>query len=314
MDTVAVVLEKPHRLSLRRLELSPPPGEGDVLVDVEWTGISTGTERLLWTGRMPSFPGMGYPLVPGYEAVGRVLRAGAASGRAVGDRVFVAGARCFGDTRSLFGAAAARLVVPGDRAIPITDALGEHGTLLALAATAYHAAWGSDGASPDLIIGHGALGRLLARLALALGGAPPTVWERHPDRMTGAEGYQVVNPAEDQRRDYRAIYDVSGDAGLLDELVSRLAPRGEIVLAGFYHEPVSFHFVPAFLREARIRVAAEWRPADLDAVARLANEGRLSLAGLITHRVAFDHASEAYQTAFGDPQCVKMILDWRQTA
>jgi 3-hydroxyethyl bacteriochlorophyllide a dehydrogenase len=26
---------------------------------------------------MPSFPGMGYPLVPGYESVGRIVDAGA---------------------------------------------------------------------------------------------------------------------------------------------------------------------------------------------------------------------------------------------
>jgi myo-inositol-1(or 4)-monophosphatase len=34
------------------------------------SGISTGTERLLWDGTMPPFPGLGYPLVPGYETVG----------------------------------------------------------------------------------------------------------------------------------------------------------------------------------------------------------------------------------------------------
>ena len=48
----------------------------DVVVDIEYSGISTGTERLLWTGRMPAFPGMGYPLVPGYESVGRVVGCG----------------------------------------------------------------------------------------------------------------------------------------------------------------------------------------------------------------------------------------------
>jgi 3-hydroxyethyl bacteriochlorophyllide a dehydrogenase len=314
LDTVAVVLEKPERLSLRRLELVPPSNDDDVVVDVEWTGISAGTERLLWTGRMPSFPGMGYPLVPGYEAVGRVVRAGPASMRQVGQQVFVAGARCFGETRSLFGGAARRLVVPGARAIPFDERLGEQGVLLALAATAYHAAWGAGGTAPDLIVGHGALGRLLARLAIAMGEAPPTVWERHPERRHGAEGYPVIHPVEDPRRDYRAVYDVSGDATLLDDLIARLAPGGEIVLAGFYSEPLFFQFAPAFLREARLRVAAEWRPDDLDAVARLANEGRLPLAGLITHRLEFQEAERAYSTAFRDPTCVKMILDWRGAA
>ncbi|MDX2194562.1 MAG: chlorophyll synthesis pathway protein BchC [Gemmatimonadales bacterium] len=311
METVAVVLERPEQLQLKRLELADPT-EDDVLVAVEWTGISTGTERLLFTGRMPSFPGLGYPLVPGYEAVGRVQWAGGRSGRTVGERVFVAGARCFGETRSLFGGSASRLVVPGQRALPFDEALGEQGVLFALAATAYHAAWGVNGPAPDLIVGHGALGRLLARLTVALGHTPPTVWEKSAVRREGAQGYPVIDPGDDHRRDYRAIYDVSGDSRLLDELVSRLAPGGEIVLAGFYSDPPSFQFAPAFLREARFRVAAEWRPDDLDATVRLANQGRLALDGLVTHRFAHDRAQEAYATAFGDPSCVKMILDWRE--
>ncbi|NJR20536.1 MAG: chlorophyll synthesis pathway protein BchC, partial [Hyphomonadaceae bacterium] len=39
--------------------------------------------------------------------------------------------------------------------------------------------------------------------------------------------------------------------------------------------------------------------------------GRLSLAGLITHAAAHDQADSAYRTAFTDPSCLKMILDWR---
>src|ERR1700753_4148511 len=135
MHTVAVVIEGPERLPLSRLELTAP-GEEDVVVDVEYSGISTGTERLLWTGRMPHFPGMGYPLVPGYESVGRVCAAGARSGSRVGDWVFVPGARCFGDIKGLFGGAASRLVVPGSRGASIDEALGGHGVVLGLASNA----------------------------------------------------------------------------------------------------------------------------------------------------------------------------------
>ncbi len=311
MDTVAVILEAPERLILSRLELSPP-GDDDVVVDVEWSGISTGTERLLWSGRMPPFPGMGYPLVPGYETVGRVSAVGIHADRRIGERVFVAGAKCFGQVRGLFGGAAARLVVPGARAVPIDENLGADGVLMALAATARHAITGEHAVLPDLIVGHGVLGRLVARLVVAAGGAP-TVWETNPTRADGAIGYQVMQPEDDPRRDYRCICDVSGDAGLIDRLVQRLAPQGEIVLAGFYSAPISFSFPPAFMREARFRIAAEWREPDLIAVRDLIAEGRLSLEGLITHTRDAAAAPEAYRTAFGDPACLKMILDWRQT-
>lgn len=309
MNTMAVVLERPEQLVLSRLDLTDATDE-DVTVDIEWSGISTGTERLLWSGRMPAFPGMGYPLVPGYESVGRVATAGSQSGRQVGERVFVPGAKCFGDVRGLFGGAAAHVVLPGARTIPFAEDLAEQGVLLALAATAYHAHSMEGLTQPDLIIGHGVLGRMIARLAV-VAGASPTVWETNPARREGAMGYEVIDPSTDARRNYHCICDVSGDSSLLDTLISRLASGGEVVLAGFYDEPLSFVFPPAFMREARIRIAAQWLPSDLAAVKNLAESGRLSLDGLITHRADAMEADSAYRTAFSDPTCLKMILDWR---
>jgi 3-hydroxyethyl bacteriochlorophyllide a dehydrogenase len=314
MDTLAVVLEKPGQLSLRQLALASAP-DSHIAVDIEWTAISTGTERLLFEGRMPSFPGMGYPLVPGYEAVGRVRSGDANSGFRKGERVFVPGAAgCFGEVRSLFGAAASHLVVTADRVVAIDDRLGDQGVLLALAATAYHALRLIGPDKPECIVGHGVLGRLIARLTLALGGKPPVVWERDADRAGGARGYDVIHPDANTRRDYRVICDVSGDASLLDTLIAHLAPGGEIVLAGFYSAPLSFVFPPAFMREARIRVAAEWRHQDLVAVRDLIDAGKLSLDGLITHREAAGSAAAAYRTAFDDPSCLKMVLDWSACA
>ena len=88
-------------------------------------------------------------------------------------------------------------------------------------------------------------------------------------------------------------------------------PGGEIVLAGFYSQPLHFNFAPAFMREAQIRCAAEWQRPDLLAVRELAEAGRLSLDGLITHHEDATTAASAYRTAFGDLQCLKMVLDWR---
>jgi 3-hydroxyethyl bacteriochlorophyllide a dehydrogenase len=311
MNTLAVVLEEPEFLTLRELDLADP-GEDDVVVDIEWSGISTGTERLLWRGLMPDFPGMGYPLVPGYESVGRVSCAGSRATLKPGQRVFVPGARCYKDVRGLFGGAASRVTVPAGKAVAVDEHLGEETVLLALAATACHAISARDAAAPDLIVGHGVLGRLIARLTLATFGEAPVVWERNPARRAGAAGYPVVDPDEDSRADYKSICDVSGDPSILDGLIARLAPGGEIVLAGFYDQRLSFAFPPAFMREARIRVAAEWRPRDLDTALRLIQSGRLELSGLITHRSPAKMARDAYRTAFDDPDCLKMVLDWRK--
>jgi 3-hydroxyethyl bacteriochlorophyllide a dehydrogenase len=288
--------------------------DADVEVAVSHSGISTGTERLLWDGTMPPFPGLGYPLVPGYETVGQVVRAGPAATVAVGSHVFIPGSYSFQGVRNIFGGAGARLIVPHDRVVPVAADLGPKAVLLALAATCYHAiAIGGQRqplVAPGLIVGHGVMGRLLARITLALGMPAPTVWETQPARRSGATGYAVIPPDEDARKDYAAVYDVSGDASLLNGLIGRLAPGGEVVLAGFYKSDLGFAFAPAFMREASIRIAAQWKKHDLLAVTALVESGALSLDGLITHTLNPGRAREAYEVAFGDPQCLKMMLDW----
>ncbi|MHA7849300.1 chlorophyll synthesis pathway protein BchC [Roseovarius sp.] len=313
MEARAVFLNGPEDLHLDTLALKAP-GAGDLVVDIAHSGISTGTEKLFWSGRMPPFPGMGYPLVPGYEAAGEVVEAAPGTGFKPGDHVFVPGADCFNGAFGLFGGASARLVAKADRVTRIDPALGAEGALLALAATARHAMAGLDKAVPDLIVGHGVLGRLLARLTIAAGAPAPTVWETQADRRTGATGYQVIAPEDDTRRDYGAIYDASGNSTILNDLVGRIRKGGEIVLAGFYPDALSFAFPPAFMKEARFRVAAEWAREDLTATAALVQSGVLSLEGLITHRASARQAPDAYRTAFEDPGCLKMILDWEDAA
>ncbi|NSX53228.1 chlorophyll synthesis pathway protein BchC [Parasulfitobacter algicola] len=310
MDTAAVILKGPKDIGIDQLKLSDP-GLDDLVVDIRFSGISTGTEKLFWSGEMPPFPGMGYPLVPGYEAAGEVVEAGSNTHFCSGDTVFVPGANCYQDAFGLFGGAAHRVVTAADRVTKIDPAIGAEGALLALAATARHAMAGMDKAMPDLIVGHGVLGRLLARLTIAAGAPAPTVWEIDENRRAGAHGYQVIDPETDEKRDYHSIYDASGNGALLNALIGRIRRGGEIVLAGFYNQPLSFAFPPAFMKEARFRIAAEWTHDDLAATRALVEAGALSLSGLITHERSATDAPQAYHTAFTDPACLKMILDWK---
>ena len=143
-------------------------------------------ERFSLTGAAPNLGG------PAARLVRRAAKRDAATPRVrrlpLAIRCLCRGAKCFGAIRGLFGGAASRVAVPAARVIPIDETTGEQGVLLALAATAYHAA--------------------------------PTVWEINPRRCGGAEGYQVVHPDADTKRGYRCICDVSGDGLLIDQLVS----------------------------------------------------------------------------------------------
>lgn len=309
MDATAVLLSGPKHLGVEALPLVAP-GVSDVVVDIKHSGISTGTEKLFWTGEMPPFPGMGYPLVPGYEAAGEVVEAGALTGYKPGDFVFVPGANCFEGAFGLFGGAASRVVSDSERVTRIDPGFGAEASLLALAATARHAMAGQANAVPDLIVGHGVLGRLLARLTVASGAPAPTVWDINPERRQGDFNYPVIDPADDRSPGYNAIYDATGQSALLDTLVGRLHKGGEIVLAGFYAEPVQFAYPTAFMKEARFRVAAEWQRDDLDVIRTMVEAGDLSLSDLITHQSDPNDAAAAYEQAFTDSACLKMVLNW----
>ena len=309
--STAVVFEQPGKMALRPVQL-PEPHSTDCLIEVRWTGISTGTERLLWDGRMPPFPGLAYPLVPGYESVGTVVEAGEATALETDQLVFVPGSRGFTDVHGLFGGAAQSLVVPADRLISLPSEMESTGVLLALAATACHALGRvEDLGPPELVIGHGALGRLLVRVSEARYQIKPVVWETAPERREGNHDYTVIDPKEDDRRDYRRVCDVSGASLIIDQAVHHLAKGATVLLAGFYAAPIQFNFPAAFMREIDLRISAEWQSEDMQTALDLISGGDLSLGGIITHDQPYDSAETAYQKAFSDPRCIKMVLDWR---
>jgi 3-hydroxyethyl bacteriochlorophyllide a dehydrogenase len=313
MKSTAIVFSRPKQLSLQALEL-PQVQVGQLELAVRYSGISTDVERMIWDNSLSAFAGVGYPLVPGFETVGQVVKAPQGAKIKEGEMVFVPGANCFSGVKSMYGGAASHLVVSDQNVLPVSNALGVDAVLLALAATAYHAVSGGGVhepfTPPDLIIGHGVMGRLLARLTVAAGCPAPTVWETQDEMALGAQGYTVIRPEEDLRKDYKAIYHMNGDTFNLNYLIQRIRPGGEVVLAGLYKHGLQFSYSPAFSKEARIRVASEWKKSDLLAVNQLVNSGQLSLKGLVTHVHAFHSANAAYEIAFGDISCLKMVLDW----
>ena len=125
---------------------------------------------------------------------------------------------------------------------------------------------------------------------------------------------EFTSPEAERDLRHDVIIDASGDATVIDKAIARLNRRGELILAGFYGERIDFAFPAAFMKEASIAIAAEFVPADIAAVLALVDSGRLSLGGLITHHSQASDAASAYRTAFNDPDCLKMIIDWRNAA
>jgi 3-hydroxyethyl bacteriochlorophyllide a dehydrogenase len=159
---------------------------------------------------------MGYPLVPGYEAAGEVVEAGAETGFRPGDMVFVPGANCYGDAKGLFGGATNRLVTAAERVVRIDPALGPKARFWrlpprrAMRWPAEH-----DASGPDR----------RPRRARAPAGAPDTrrrrqrahrVGNQHRPHGRAPRAIEVVHPDDDPRRDYPRSTTPRAMSGLLN--------------------------------------------------------------------------------------------------
>ena len=313
MNTLAVVLERPEHLALSRLDLTPP-GEDDVVVDIEWSGISTGTERLLWSGRMPRFPGHGLPARSRLR-VGRPRReAGPRSGGA-GRRARVRARRALlrrgarpVRRRRLAGGRPGRAGRADRRAIwanraccwrwprpPTTPSRG-----------------GAATARPDR---RPRRARPAAGAADGRGGrARRSSGSATRSARGGAVGYRGHRSRPTTRAATTAPSATSAATpSLLDTLIARLAPgrrdraRRLLQRAALVRLPAGLH-----ARGARSASPPNGSEPDLLAVRELIESGR-AVARRPDHPSPAGRATRptAYRTAFGDPACLKMVLDWR---
>jgi 3-hydroxyethyl bacteriochlorophyllide a dehydrogenase len=314
MKTRAVVFPAPEQIELREVTLTEP-GPDEVVVRTLYTSISAGTERMLLAGRLPH-PALQFPIVPGYETVGRVVWVGPDADPALeGQIVYVGGARCFVDASPAWGGQAAELVVPAARVVPLAGVPTDQGVLLALAATALHGldVAGLSAGQRTLVLGQGPVGQIAARLARARG-----AWVAAADltasRLARAEANSILDwsagPSAASHMDpVQVIVEATGSMQALSSALHLLAPGGTVLLLGYY-DSLALPYMPLFLKEARLLTAKEWAPGDPARCRDMIASGALRLAPLLTHRLPITSVSEAYTLALTNPDCLKLVLDW----
>ena len=280
MKTMAVVLEQPEHLVLSQLDLTDPGrrrrGRRHRVERHQHRHREAAVDRP--HARLPrhGLPAGAGLRIGGPRRRGRRRRPGTASANASSCPAPAASARCAACSAAPPRAWWCR----GKRVVPVNEIAGRTAPCCwrwppPPTTRSPAAASATPIVPPDLIVGHGVLGRLLARMTVVAGctatdgvgdqpaarAAAPRATPVHPPRRGPAA--RLPRHLRRQRRLRRSS----------TRLIGRLAPGGEIVLAGFYSEPLSFAFAPAFMREAQIRVAAEWQRPDLLAVKELAESG-----------------------------------------
>ncbi|MFZ9857682.1 MAG: chlorophyll synthesis pathway protein BchC [Roseiflexaceae bacterium] len=313
----AVVIPSAKHIELRTVELTPA-ATSDVVVETVYTSISAGTERMLYDGRMPH-PMLQFPVIPGYETVGKVVNAPHDANELIGKWVYVGGARCYTDVNPAWGGQSSHLHVDHQRVVSLDGMNPEHGVLLALAATAYHGIdiAGEMAGQRVLVIGQGPVGQLAARIAM-LRGAEVTVVDRVTERLQRAQAHHIINVAVQPLTAHQipacdVIIEASGSMEALSGAISTLALNGRIVLLGYYDE-LHLPYMPLFLKQAQLMTAKEWAQGDLQRCRDLIVRGDLDVSALITHRQPIDNVVAAYHTALFDQDCLKVLLNWSQSA
>jgi 3-hydroxyethyl bacteriochlorophyllide a dehydrogenase len=315
MKARAVVFAEAGQVELRDVDLREPAAD-EVVVDTSFSSISSGTERLLFHGKLPPMPHFRYPLVPGYEAAGTVVSVGSdVADIAVGDQVFVGGSMCYTGVVAAFGGQSSRLIKRAAQVIPLKGIPLAQAPLLALAATALHGVrlLGDVAAKRVAVLGLGAVGHLAAGFLVAAG-AEVVVVDRSAARLASSPGHEKLDvsgaPLDEMlTKPVAYAIEATGVSGEIATCARALEQGGKIVLLSYY-DTLTTPFSDIFVKEAALLPSREWGPADLPAARDIIASGGVDLTSLAQHVVPIERYESAYRTAFDDPSILKVVLQW----
>lgn len=325
-------------VELQRFEV-PEPSPDQLLLQVERTVISTGTELANYTGLEPDtqVPGAWccYPWTPGYGGVGRVLQAGAnVQGFSEGDRVF-----------GLLNHASHALLDPSRQLcvrVPegLDPTLAAASRMACVAITAWHRSTLSLG-DQVLVIGLGLVGNLAAQFYALHGhrvvGVDPSASRRALAERCGV--CATLSPEEGRlkerladlagRRGFRVVVEAVGRSDLVLQSIGLVGAWGQVILLGTPRAAHAAEITPA-LREIH------WRGIDvrgalehiyphrksqetlgisfernLEFIFEAAMDGRLKLRPLVSHVVPPPMLQSAYEGLLNHrDEYLGVVIDW----
>jgi 2-desacetyl-2-hydroxyethyl bacteriochlorophyllide A dehydrogenase len=295
----------------------PPPGPGEVRVETIASAVSAGTEMLVYRGEVPQdlrldLPTLAgsyaFPIKYGYAAAGHILDTGSGVDHlSPGDPVFV-----HHPHQDVF-------LVPARMPVRLPDDLDpELGVFAANLETALNVVHDTPLRLGEtvLIFGQGVVGLLVA-LLLKLAGAgqvlvvDPLEERRRVALAAGADGAFGPEGLNERVREITGgrgadvAIEASGSGAALQSAIDSVANEGTVVVASWYGTKAvtlalggHFHRGRVRLRSSQVgrsnpELAPRWdRGRRMATVVDLL--GRLKLRELISHRIPFEEAPEAY--------------------
>ncbi|HEX6711280.1 MAG TPA: zinc-binding alcohol dehydrogenase [Rubrobacter sp.] len=317
LRTRALWFTSPRTATLRE-EAVPPPGPGEVRVETIASAVSAGSEMLVYRGEVPEdltldLPTLegsyGFPIKYGYAAVGRVMDTGShVEHLSPGDAVFV-----HHPHQEVF-------VVPARMPVRLPDSLDPSlGVFAANLETALNVVHDTPVrfAETALVFGQGVVGLLVSMLLKLAGTGQVLVVDPLEKRRILALAAGADHALEPEGVNERVMeitggrgadvaVETSGSGAALQSAIDAVATDGTAVVASWYGtKPVTlalggrFHRGRVRLRSSQVgrlnpELTPRWdRERRMHTVLGLLH--RLDLEALISHRIPFGSAPEAYR-------------------
>jgi 2-desacetyl-2-hydroxyethyl bacteriochlorophyllide A dehydrogenase len=342
----AIVVEKPHQAVIKEIPIAPMDEE-TLVVQTTYSAISTGTEMKVWSGLSGSLGGeLWYPLVPGYEEVGKVVHVGKkVKGFKVGDRVMSNECRFYPDHCAAWGGQCEIVIKnkktspsPFDGAVKIPDSLSDQEAVLAYLAAVAHK--GFKRVSPRagqtvLVIGMGMVGLSwiqLARIAgcrvigMDVNDQRLKLGANFADEVIDARSDDPAEVLKDLTHGKKAdiIAECTGDPGSVTHLYQYLKDGGwnfddepgHIHLQADYPYPLILTpYQNWFTKNLNMSFTCAIRPDGKAEMLKLIAEGKFDvktiLASDMTPEMSVNDAQQAYEMIEKSKKDIfKVILKW----
>ncbi|MDR3706673.1 MAG: zinc-binding alcohol dehydrogenase [Capsulimonadaceae bacterium] len=319
MKAKAIVIVEPGKVDIWEYDV-PALRAGEVLVETSHSGVSQGTEIWDYVGKRVELK---YPNVPGYQSIGRVIDAAPDVDRTVlGKRVRFLSSRLEQPfTPSWMNCHVSHAVLKDYKVVP-EDVDPVEAAISAMPSVSLRGVRMLNFKIGDLVVvnGQGLIGQGSAQLA-KLHGAVVVASDPSPLRRELSAKFSadyVVDPRETDLVSFvkelkpagaDIVIEATGRSDMFKLCVDLLRWEGQILLQGFYPDPITFNFNHTHGKKPTIAVTCG---TDDDPIMfEFMRRRQVQYRELVTHVASVADAPALYERmAKADPSIVGVVFDW----